>query len=72
LTIEVIGHVGFPHAVCRVLQGCWFLAIAHILLSNDTMWAVSHARDMTPVMFTPVLFAWIAIGGLCMAMPARV
>lgn len=45
-----------------LLQGCWFLAITHIMFSTDSTWHASFPGDMTRTMFTPVLFAWILLG----------
>jgi hypothetical protein len=45
------------------MQGCWFFAITHIMFSSDATWQASHPGDMTRVMFTPVMFTWIFLGG---------
>lgn len=49
-----------PPPTC--MQGCWFLAITHIMFSGDTTWSASRSGDMTRTMFTPVLFSWVFIG----------
>eukprot|EP00879_Flechtneria_rotunda_P026539 GHRR01028304.1.p1 GENE.GHRR01028304.1~~GHRR01028304.1.p1 ORF type:complete len:203 (+),score=66.65 GHRR01028304.1:453-1061(+) len=57
--------VGAAKSLMLMMEGCWFFAITHILFSGDVTWAASHPGDMTRIIFTPVLFAWIFIGLLC-------
>jgi hypothetical protein len=50
-------------ALALMMEGCWFLAIAHIMFSDDLMWQGDSMTDMTRVMFVPVLFIWTFLGG---------